>query len=110
MPPPISRCRADSQSGDGRRIDAVGSVDGTSFLSAKDAPRKTGFKVPLNGQPIQGFSGIKSVGDGSYWVLTDNGFGAKANSSDAHADVPQGQAGLGQRQGRDARHDLPARP
>ena len=69
--------------GDGRRIDAVGSVDGTSFLSAKDAPRKTGFKVPLNGQPIQGFSGIKSVGDGSYWVLTDNGFGAKANSSDA---------------------------
>ena len=70
-------------SSDGRRIDVVGSLEGTSFLSAKDAPRKTGFKVPLNGQPIQGFSGIKSVGDGSYWVLTDNGFGAKANSSDA---------------------------
>jgi hypothetical protein len=62
-------------SSDGRRIDIVGSLEGTSFLSAKDAPRKTGFKVPLNGQPVQGFSGIKGIGDGSYWVLTDNGFG-----------------------------------
>ena len=32
---------------------------------------------------MQGFSGIKSVGDGTYWVLTDNGFGSKANSPDA---------------------------
>ena len=32
---------------------------------------------------MQGFSGIKTMKDGSYWVLTDNGFGSKANSADA---------------------------
>lgn len=68
---------------DGRRVDTVGAIEGTSFLSAKAAPRKTGFKTPIDGQPVQGFSGIKAVGDGNYWVLTDNGFGAKANSPDA---------------------------
>jgi len=68
---------------DGRRVDTVGAIDGTSFLSAKGAPRKTGFKTPIDGQPVQGFSGIKAVGDGTYWVLTDNGFGAKGNSPDA---------------------------
>ena len=67
----------------GRRVDAIGSIEGTSFLSAKEAPRKTGFKMPMQGQPVQGFSGIKAIGDGSYWVLTDNGFGTKANSHDA---------------------------
>jgi hypothetical protein len=39
--------------------------------------------LPFVGQPLQGFSGIKPAGDGSYWVLTDNGFGAKRNSADA---------------------------
>ena len=67
----------------GRRVDAIGSIEGTSFLSAKEAPRKTGFTMPIQGQPVQGFSGIKAIGDGSYWVLTDNGFGTKANSYDA---------------------------
>jgi len=43
----------------------------------------TGIGLPLVGQPLQGFSGIKPVGDGSYWVLTDNGFGSKRNSPDA---------------------------
>jgi hypothetical protein len=68
---------------DSQRVDAIGTIEDTSFLSAKGAPRKTGFKVPIKGQPVQGFSGIKTVGDGTYWVLTDNGFGAKGNSSDA---------------------------
>jgi len=68
---------------DGRRVDAVGSIEGTSFLSAKGVPRKTGYKLPMEGQPIQGFSGIKSAGDGTYWVITDNGFGSRANSPDA---------------------------
>ena len=67
----------------GQRVDTLGAIEGTSFLSAKDAPRKTGFTLPIDGQPVQGFSGIKTVGDGTYWVLTDNGFGAKANSPDA---------------------------
>jgi hypothetical protein len=68
---------------DGRRVDAIGAIAGTSFLSAKEAPRKTGYSLPMAGQPVQGFSGIKSIGDGTYWVLTDNGFGAKGNSPDA---------------------------
>jgi hypothetical protein len=68
---------------DGRRIDTIGAIEGTSFLSAKEAPRKTGHKMPMQGQSVQGMSGIKAVGDGTYFVLTDNGFGAKANSYDA---------------------------
>ncbi|MBU2957749.1 esterase-like activity of phytase family protein [Paracoccus sp. 1_MG-2023] len=42
-----------------------------------------GPEMPLAGQPLQGFSGIKAMGDGSYVVLTDNGFGSKKNSPDA---------------------------
>lgn len=40
---------------------------------------------PFDGQPIQGFSGVQFApnSDGSsFWFLSDNGFGAKANSSD----------------------------
>lgn len=46
-------------------------------------PQRTGIPLPFIGQPFQGFSGIKPVGDGSYWVLTDNGYGSKRNSPDA---------------------------
>ena len=42
-----------------------------------------GAALPFNGQPLQGFSGIKTKGDGSFYVLTDNGFGSKVNSPDA---------------------------
>ncbi|MGY8870257.1 MAG: esterase-like activity of phytase family protein [Pseudomonadales bacterium] len=38
---------------------------------------------PFPGQPLQGFSGIRSLGDNRFLVLTDNGFGTKANSPDA---------------------------
>lgn len=41
-----------------------------------------GLAMPFPGQPLQGFSGIRSLGDGRFLVLTDNGFGAKGNSSD----------------------------
>jgi hypothetical protein len=68
---------------DRRRVDTTGSIEGTSFLSAKEAPRKTGMSLPFQGQPIQGFSGIKTAGNGTYWALLDNGLGAKANSPDA---------------------------
>lgn len=43
----------------------------------------TGIARPFLGQPLQGFSGIRSLGDNKYLVLTDNGFGTKANSVDA---------------------------
>ena len=42
-----------------------------------------GDALPFNGQPVQGFSGIKTLGDGTYFVGTDNGFGKKVNSPDA---------------------------
>ncbi|RDJ13699.1 esterase-like activity of phytase family protein [Rhizobium grahamii] len=61
---------------DRKRTEALGSVPG------KDGARVTDLKLPFDGQPIQGFSGIKTMADGSFWTLSDNGFGSKANSSD----------------------------
>ncbi|AEF55559.1 esterase-like activity of phytase family protein [Marinomonas posidonica] len=43
----------------------------------------TGLSRPFPGQPLQGFSGIRSLGNNRFLVLTDNGFGTKANSADA---------------------------
>lgn len=60
-----------------RRVEEPGTVMGRS------AGRPTGFSTPLRGQPIQGHSGIKRMADGTFWVLTDNGFGSKANSPDS---------------------------
>ena len=39
--------------------------------------------APYPGQPVQGFSGTHRNADGSYLVLSDNGFGARTNSQDA---------------------------
>lgn len=61
----------------GKRFEAIGSVMGTS------GGRPTGLSTPFQGQPVQGFSGIRSLGNGELLVLTDNGFGSKANSPDA---------------------------
>ncbi|GJD53848.1 hypothetical protein OPKNFCMD_6627 [Methylobacterium crusticola] len=61
----------------GRRVDASGTVMGMND------GRPTGVKLPLKSPPLQGHSGIKRMPDGSFWVLTDNGFGTKANSPDA---------------------------
>ena len=63
------------------RVARPGSVMGNT--GAAYGSRDTGIPLPFQGQPVQGFSGIKPAGDGSYWVLTDNGFGARANSPDA---------------------------
>ncbi len=62
---------------DRKRADALGSVPG------KDGVRLTGLSLPFDGQPLQGFSGIKAMEDGSFWSLSDNGFGSKINSTDA---------------------------
>ena len=61
---------------DRKRADALGSVPG------KDGVRLTGLSLPFDGQPLQGFSGIKAMEDGTFWSLSDNGFGSKANSTD----------------------------
>ena len=62
---------------DRKRATALGSVPG------KDGVRLTGLSLPFDGQPVQGFSGIKNAGDGTFWTLSDNGFGNKLNSTDA---------------------------
>jgi hypothetical protein len=41
-----------------------------------------GIPVPFADQPIQGFSGLVRNSDGTFDVLTDNGYGTKANSAD----------------------------
>ncbi|WP_084298199.1 esterase-like activity of phytase family protein [Actinoplanes friuliensis] len=41
-----------------------------------------GIAAPWDDQPVQGFSGVLPNGDGTYDVLSDNGFGNKANSAD----------------------------
>jgi hypothetical protein len=61
----------------GKRVKAIGTIEGLS------GDRPTGMKVPFKGQPLQGHSGIKRMPDGTFWVLTDNGMGAKANSPDS---------------------------
>ena len=60
----------------GQRSERVASVEGLS------AGRPTGVSLPFQGQPLQGHSGIKTMPDGSFWILTDNGAGSKANSPD----------------------------
>lgn len=41
-----------------------------------------GRKGPFPGQVIPGFSAMAEIGDGTFWAMPDNGFGAKANSDD----------------------------
>jgi hypothetical protein len=41
-----------------------------------------GITPPFADQPVQGFSGVVRNRDGSYEVLSDNGYGNKANSAD----------------------------
>ncbi|MDT4994925.1 MAG: hypothetical protein QOH97_4817 [Actinoplanes sp.] len=41
-----------------------------------------GVAAPWDDQPIQGFSGVLANRDGTYDVLSDNGYGTKANSAD----------------------------
>jgi len=62
---------------DRKRAEGIGTVPG------KDGVRPTGLSMPFDGQAMQGFSGIKAMEDGTFWSLSDNGFGTKLNSSDA---------------------------
>lgn len=62
---------------DRKRATVLGSVPGMDGLV------KTDLALPFDGQAVQGFSGIKTMPDGTFWSLSDNGFGSKANSSDA---------------------------
>ncbi|MFI6032831.1 esterase-like activity of phytase family protein [Streptomyces sp. NPDC051315] len=50
--------------------------------SAIGAGPFNGVAAPFAGQPVQGFSGVVDRRDGTYDVLSDNGYGTKANSAD----------------------------
>ncbi len=60
---------------------------------------ETGIALPFIGQPVQGMSGfaMTQAEDGSWYTLTDNGFGSKRNSPDAmlffHKMAPDFDAG-----------------
>ena len=60
----------------GLRTEELGTVQGLS------GGRPTGLSLPIKGLPQQGHSGIKRMEDGSFWVLADNGYGAKRTSPD----------------------------
>lgn len=66
------------------RTETLYSVEGRTWIGSPGKDRRaTGLSLPFVGQPVQGFSGVKHIGEGLYWALSDNGFGSKANSSDA---------------------------
>ncbi len=84
-----------------QRKDTLGSVEGITFVGDPKFPRKSGGSLPVAGQAVQGFSGIVSLGQNRFLVLTDNGFGNKINSQDAllmvqhvKADWSKGQVAL----------------
>ncbi|OWU86821.1 hypothetical protein ATO6_06975 [Oceanicola sp. 22II-s10i] len=64
---------------------------------------ETGIALPFIGQPMQGMSGfaMTPAEDGSWYTLTDNGFGNKRNSADAmlffHRMAPDFAAGTVER-------------
>ena len=60
-----------------------------TFVSASDpsgallgGTPSNGITPPFDDQPIQGFSGIVKNSDGTFDVISDNGYGNKANSGD----------------------------
>ncbi|MDO6584286.1 esterase-like activity of phytase family protein [Salipiger sp. 1_MG-2023] len=65
------------------RIDAPMSVMGN--VGKSYGGHDTGIALPFIGQPVQGMSGfaMTRAEDGSWYTLTDNGFGSKRNSPDA---------------------------
>ncbi|GIE92658.1 glycerophosphoryl diester phosphodiesterase [Paractinoplanes rishiriensis] len=57
-------------------------VPGSEPSGSQVTGNTNGFPVPFADQPIQGFSGIVANPDGSFDVLSDNGYGNQANSAD----------------------------
>ncbi|MBB5868855.1 hypothetical protein F4553_002234 [Allocatelliglobosispora scoriae] len=65
------------------------SLPATTFVPASDPSGAllgtaaiNGIVPPFADQPVQGFSGIARNSDGSFDVISDNGYGNKANSGD----------------------------
>jgi hypothetical protein len=60
------------------RTFAPGPLSGTLLGSAPI----NGVLPPFPGQPVQGFSAVLDAGNGRYWAMADNGYGAEENSKD----------------------------
>ncbi|MFJ4920916.1 esterase-like activity of phytase family protein [Streptomyces sp. NPDC088725] len=66
------------------------SLQAETFVPGSEASGKAirpdedtnGIKTPFAHQPVQGFSGIINRHDGTYDVLSDNGYGNQGNSAD----------------------------
>lgn len=77
---------------------APGPISGTLLGSGPI----NGVALPFASQPVQGVSGVLDAGDGSFWILEDNGYGAKNNSADfllrlyrVHPDFETAEGGSG---------------
>lgn len=58
-------------------------AEGPASGAYRENPGFRAARAPFSSQPVQGFSAIQfGPQSGSYWVLSDNGFGSKANSPD----------------------------
>jgi hypothetical protein len=57
-------------------------ADGPRTGTRIDPPTQNGRAAPFDRHPVQGVSGVLDNGDGTFLVLSDNGFGNKANSPD----------------------------
>mgnify|MGYP000642364814 CR=1 FL=1 len=79
--PAMTLLKAPDDAPEALQVSGKFTTGGNPIRSTAEATQ--GEALPLAGQPLQGFSGIRAVGDGSYYVLTDNGFGSRANSPDA---------------------------
>lgn len=66
-----------------QRIDKLGSTPANTFVGDPKLPRASGGALPVEGQAVQGLSGIVALSRTEFLALTDNGFGNKLNSPDA---------------------------
>ena len=66
-------------------LEGFAQLPADTFAEGPDAGKNisaNGRTGPFPGQPVQGFSGVQSAGQNTFWFLSDNGFGAKDNSAD----------------------------
>ncbi len=61
---------------------AEGPISGTAISGPVN-----GRETPFDGQPVQGFSAVLDNEDGTFDVMSDNGFGSITNSADYHLRV-----------------------
>lgn len=66
-----------------QRLRGIGVRPAPTTPSAVPGHEAGSLATPFAGQPVQGVSGLAPDGEGAFLALSDNGFGARANSPDA---------------------------